>query len=219
MYRTREEGSAAGRGKVRWEQGAKLWRMVEEMAEHGHRHGTDRDLLIGCSQGTDRVDELSRTFERDVRRLGMRDFAWCREHWPLDGVIDGSTRRMLEQVAEGPAVLVTHEGLANARLCFGGGMVTTPANDSWPERENIRRACVPFAAGGYTFVWANGALKTMAWQLFREFPGSSHVDVGHLFDGAFGIKDYGWLQRGNGPWPEPYFRPGGFADWVRSFIK
>lgn len=219
MYRTRPEGVVLGTdanpATLDYAWGDALNAMLAEMAAH-----SPEDVLIGCSWNTPRADELAQRFAADVGRLGMGDFNWCNEHWPLDGVVDGSTVRLLETIRkERPyhVVLVTSTPLFPACHCLGATITPVPAADSWGVRNQVHESCQSYAEKGYLFIWAAGVgLKPTAWRLWREFPQSTHLDVGHLFNGAFGLTDYGWLQRKDGPWHEPYFRD--FAPWVRSFL-
>ncbi len=225
MYRTVPEGKILGTdvspALCNYELGDSLSQMLQEMSDY---YNYVDGLLIGCSWNTPRADEVCKEFEEDVRALKMADFNWCNEHWPLDGVVDGSTIRMLGWLRGDYlstlryTVLVTCPILESARYCIrAGGYIRCPQANSWEVRESIYKACVPFAAGGYMFVWAAGiGLKPTAWKLWKEFPQSSHIDIGHLFNGAFGLKDYGWLQRGDGPWYKPYFE--NFVPYVKRFI-
>ena len=219
MYRTRPEGMVLGTdanpAPLHYAWGDALRLMLAEMKVHG-----PKGLLIGCSWNTERADDLARKFGQDVLRLGMEDFKWCNEHWPLDGVVDGSTIRMLQYLGEYvPTILVTNEKLKDVRYCLDSSWIEVPSDDSWSARERIYQECLMYAKGGCTFVWAAGVgLKPTAWQLFKTYPQSSHIDVGHLFNGAFGFTDYGWLARQDGPWYGPYMKEGGFKDWVRSFL-
>ena len=218
MFRAVPEGKELGTvvnpAWANWELGDALNMMLLQMAV-----GADLDaILIGCSWNTPRVDALGMgKFGPMVRACGLADSAnWCHEHWPLEGVIDGSTVRLLEHLKRGrKTVLVTCRRLADAAHCLRCPLIKAPDEDSWHGREGVYRTAKVFASSGYTFLWcAGGGLKPTAWQLFKEFPQSSHIDVGHLFNGAMGLTDYGWLQRRDGPWYEPYFAPGGFRDWI-----
>jgi hypothetical protein len=218
MYRTRPEGSLLGTSAnpayTHYELGDAYRSMLEEIAVSDHKD----DILIGCSWNTPRADDLCQHFEKDVHRLGLEDANWCNEHWPLDGVIDGSTIRMLEEVkGRFKSVLVTCPALTVARYVTSSASVVCSASDSWLQRGEVQEAGAWYAERGFTFLWVAGCgLKPTAWKLFKKYPQSSHIDVGHLFNGALGLRDYGWLQRKDGPWYEPYFRD--FAPWVNSFI-
>ncbi len=219
MYRTRPEGSLLGTvatpAYTSYAWGDALRGVLEGLA------GPERDrTMIGCSWGTDRADDLCIPFGEDVARLGLEGANWCHEHWPLEGVVDGSTRLLIDYLRlwrKGRTVLVTCPTLQRARHCLGAEWVQAPEADSWQGRDQVDRLCRPFAEAGYVFAWAaGGGLKPLAWDLWRRYPGSTHIDLGHLFNGAAGLEDYGWLQRKDGPWYEPYRRV--FAPYVRSFI-
>lgn len=214
MYRTRPEGELLGTSEnpapCRWDLGTALREIVYGMC------GRD-DCLIGCSRGTERADKLCELFDLDLAAQPIiESYNWAHEHWPLEGACDGSMRRLIEAAQEaGPACLVTSEKLAAAGKLFDR-VFLIPGEDSWAARHEVHHSLALLAARDMTFFWAAGAgLKPTAWRLWREFPRTTHVDVGHVFNGALGLRDYGWLQRKDGWW-DRYFAPGGFAEWVRK---
>lgn len=227
MYRTKPEGALLGTDAnpayCHRELGEALSRMLDEMGQTDMENELLDQILIGCSWNTDRADELGQTrFKDDVRGYNLLTANWCHEHWPLEGVVDGNTIRLLEVISRtAPAMLVTCRGLMDARWCMKANGWEVPAEDSWSYRDKVLSSSLGpvYAKAGFTFVWcAGGGLKPTAWRLWREFPQSSHIDLGHLFNGAFGMTDYGWLQRQDGPWYQPYFKQGGLKDWVRGFL-
>lgn len=224
MYRTRPEGSLLGTVVnpvwCHYDCGNAYREMLADMA---NLSSAERDnVLIGCSWNTDRADEMGRgPFAEDIAYFGLEDANWCHEHWPLEGVIDGSTIRLLEEARKHSVVLVTCKELAVAANCLNdygsASLILSPSVDSWLHAAAVEQTAVPLAQRGCVFLWAGGCgLKPTAWELWREYPTSSHIDIGHLFNGAFGLRDYGWLERGDGPWHETYFRD--FAPWVKSHL-
>ena len=224
ILRTRPEGTLLGTVVnpvwTNYECGNAYRSMLEEMSR---LTAEQRDnVLIGCSWNTDRADDMGRgPFAELIRSLDLENANWCHEHWPLEGVINGGTIRMLEELRNHPTVLVTCKEIMDVNRCLlGKGPahgVLSSSQDSWQDRDLVEVAVRPPVKRGYVTLWAGGCgLKPSAWKLWREFPGSRHIDVGHLFNGAMGLRDYGWLERGDGPWHEPYFRAGGFRDWVRT---
>lgn len=216
MFKTQPEGKELGtKANVAWcrhELGDALMRMLEEIAVHYRDN-----VLIGCSWNTERADDLCKLFESKVDRLHMRDYCWCHEHWPLEGVADGSTVRLLEKLRKDRrVVLVTCKELEDAGVVLGCPVIMAPSADSWLGREEVHRTAEYFAKEGYTFCWCAGAgLKPTAWQLWKEYPQTSHIDLGHLFNGALGLADYSWLQRKDG-WYENYMT--WFVPYVRRFL-
>lgn len=214
MFRVKPDGFLAGDAThLHHRHGDEIRQVLVEMSK-----SNPDDLLLGCSWHTDREDALNNRFEALIGELGMTDFNWTGGHWPLDGVPGGNTRRMLEETPLNTC-LVTNGSLLAAAKCMSAGHIEVPASDSWAAVSETERTCrwLLKVFPQTVFVWAAGhGLKPVAWQLWKEFPQSSHVDVGHLFDGCFGLKNRGWLERGDGPWYKPYMEE--FAPWVRSFV-
>lgn len=81
----------------------------------------------------------------------------------------------------------------SARNCLGAKSVEVPASNAYSDKEALNRilqACTP----NTLCVWAAGfAGKIWAWQVQKHFPNTSHVDVGHLFDAAFGLRSRDWM--------------------------
>jgi hypothetical protein len=181
---------------------------------------TYRDrLLLGASWYSDRADAACTPFANEVRALGMEDYNWCHEHWPLEGVVNGATRRLIDAVRphKGQVFLLTCTSLRDARHCLGAEWLQVPGRDSWWAADEVFRMCLARCAPGAVFVWAaGGGLKPTAWKVWRQAQYTTHIDIGHLFNGALGMHDYGWLERRDGPWYQPYFRD--FAPYVRRFI-
>lgn len=209
MQRMRSDGEVIGTyanpAPTNYLLGDEYCRMVEQMRGRA-------DVLLGCSSGTPRADAMA---DRFAEQFNLDEYQLCAEHWPLDGVVDGSTLRLLRELRDRGAVLVTCKELEDAGLCLGANVILCPTADSWTARQEVEVTCRAY--GGAVFVWAGGVgLKPTAWRIFQEHPLSSHIDVGHLFNGALGLRDYGWLQRGDGPWYVPYFDS--FAPYVRGFL-
>lgn len=214
MYRKMGEGVDTTFEKVDYSLGDALLSMIKGMSSR------KSDCLIGCSWNTGRSDEMGRgPFAESICSLGMEDSNWCHEHWPLVGVIDGSTKALLKFISTcGRAVnLVTCEALMGASKCIiDCSVLLVPARDSYQVRDDVFTSLESKAKAGCLFIWAAGAgMKPTAWKLFQQYPQSCHIDVGHLFNGVFGLNEYGWLQRKDGPWYAHYFSE--FAPWVRSF--
>ena len=231
MFRTEPEGkelgTVANKAWCHWELGDAYRRMLDELT--GLPDDAKANVLVGHCCHDDPYHELNRLFWDEYGdelegcdECHLDGVSQAKGHWPLEGVVDGSTIRLLEWLGQSgkAVVLVTCDSLKDAAKCLDyAPVILSPEEDSWTHRDSIKLAGEFFAGEGFTFVWCAGAgLKPTAWQLWREFPQSSHIDLGHLFNGAFGMTDYGWLQRRDGPWWEPYMRAGGFKDWVRGFL-
>ncbi len=221
MYKTRPEGSLLGTYEnpayTHYELGDHFWRMLLEMSASSQ--DIKDSIMIGCSCGTERADHLAEMFEKDVEKFQLEDLTWANEHWALDGVVDGSTIRLLDYLRGCKrTALATCEKLALAIKCTYSQLIVVKSEDSWTDRERVYEACKLLAEKGCIFLWCAGTgLKPTAWRLYKEFPQSSHIDLGHLFNGAMGLKDYSWLETQSGPWYQKYMEE--FVPYVRSFIK
>ena len=226
MFRTRPEGEELGtkenKAHTNYENGDALRQMLADLAT-----ADPARTLVGCSWWHDGEHPDTQLFRAEADRLGMLDRVnWCHEHWPLECTRDGTIRDLIDvirvfgRLRDRRVFFITCDKLMPAGLCLGALGIAVPTHDAWDAREEVygwcREACeTPTKA---IFVWAAGCgLKPTAWRLYKEFPGSSHLDVGHLFNGAMGLNDYGWLERKDGPWYEAYMRD--FAPYVRSFIQ
>lgn len=201
--------------RVFHDQGAALEVMLREMAA-GTSHPDD--LLLGCSWWCE-PDDLCHRFVELLDSLDMLErFRWCHPHYFLPAVVDGTVFRLLDVLRKAQnVVLVTNDQFAGARHCLGADLVLAPRSNSWLARSAVYEACVPYAREERTFVWcAGGGVKPAAWNLYRAFPRTSHLDLGHLFDGVFGVEERSWLKDPGSPYHAAYF--GGFMPYVRRFV-
>jgi hypothetical protein len=97
-------------------------------------------------------------------------------------------------------VLVSNEFVRDARYCMGADFICTPPQESWQAAERILAECKERATPGTVFVWCLGFPgKVLSWQLWKEFPDTSHMDLGHLFEGICGNPCREWLRLKTGP--------------------
>ncbi len=161
--------------------------------------------------------------------LGIHDkMRWINGHDMLDGVVDGSARRLLEAVRDSgkTVILMGDEAIRDASRCLGALFFPVPKPNAWNHRQLVIERLLPFleadpqdALQSPIVVWCCGmGMKPVAWRLWRQFPLSSHLDAGHVFDGAFGIMSREWLRNKEEPHWSAYMNPGGFKDWVLSFV-
>jgi hypothetical protein len=113
-------------------------------------------------------------------------------------------------------VLIGNNAIRPARHCMGAEFVAVPAVDAWLHRDRIERTCKD--VGDYaTFVWCCGFVgKVVSWEIFKEFPNTTHIDAGHTFDGVFGNLSREWMRRGDSEqWV--HYRDV-FGPYVKGFI-
>lgn len=186
-------------------------------------------VLLGCDWWYDFKDALNNKFELSLIGHGMvpdnadeslakeSRFHFARGHWPLEAVADGSVYRLLDALrARGNVVFVSHEGARGAAACMGAEFVLCRPADSYETQHHVQAKAWPLAHQGKTFVWAGGyGLKPLMHDLWDAAPQSTHIDVGHLFDPAFGRVDRSWVADPRHPWHAPYFDR--FVPYVKGF--
>jgi hypothetical protein len=225
MFRYRPETDTTADGnEMRYDLGEAIREIIRDYARLLQTE-PDCRVQIGTTM-FQHPDETTKWLAGYVWSLGAAEkFRWINGHDMLDGLIDGRTRKLFEtlQTSGRRVILCCDRAIVETRYCCLGGrpcdFYPVPKPNAWLHRHSIRDGLFQFADGGFTFLWCTGmGTKPLAWQLFREYPQSSHLDCGHIFDGAFGIMSREWLRNREEPWWTPYMREGGFKDWVRSFI-
>jgi hypothetical protein len=105
------------------------------------------------------------------------------------GYEDGSTAQLLRVIAASPKrkVVVCNATNRGAAKALGGVWVYVPRTSAWADRHRIwadiedamtADAIVLYAAGLASAVWA--------WRFWCHYPLSTQLDVGCIFDAAFG---------------------------------
>lgn len=118
-----------------------------------------------------------------------------------------------------PTLLVANGKLAGARHCMGAAYVEIPERAAWHATADVLADCLQHCVADRdaAFVWCAGMPgKVWARRIYGEFPTTTHVDAGHVFDGAFGLRNREWQQRAAGPHYE--LCRDEFWPWVRSFV-
>lgn len=97
-------------------------------------------------------------------------------------------------------VLVSNDGIRDACHCMGADFVRTPPKESWKQVDQILGACSEHVRPGTVFVWCLGFPgKILSWNLWKDYPTTSHLDLGHLFEGICGNPCREWLKQKIGP--------------------
>lgn len=115
----------------------------------------------------------------------------------VDSIICGKTLEFLKVIAEDkrPKFLVCNNLVSMAceslRMCW----VPVPEQDAWSYLSQIKTVLDSLChAPKSVWLWAAGAAtKPHSFRLWEKFPHTTHIDIGHLLDGAFGLKSRCWL--------------------------
>ena len=131
---------------------------------------------------------------------------WYSTSAEREGVVDGG-EELLELFSAvrtrsytTPVVLIGNMRLRPVRVCLEAHFIPVPFVDCWRSREAILRECEGYAKDDAVYVWCAGvAAKAMAVQFSREYPRTTHLDFGSVFDGVVGDYSRTWLERRSGP--------------------
>lgn len=182
----------------------------------------DADALLGTIMQTDpthptavAIGDMVRTGKSKRCRTTVGEF-WCQEE-RVEGW--GELQELFKLLRDRPTVLVCNLHNRNARRCLDAECINVPEVDAWKDGRRVIADLLDLTEASWdpTFVWACGFPgKVWAWMLKTLIPGSTHIDVGHTFDGVYGRKSREWMKR-DSEMSRFYF--GTFAPWVRSFER
>lgn len=205
------------------------WEMLKTINDVCQRSTNPREkFIIGSNNATHpdmactvRFLEHLKHANIDAGKIpwSIGDFWW--HPWKLDG--GNEIIKLFDMLRlQGDVALVCKPEVAGAAKCLGAQPILIPAINAWLHKEAILRQCKD--AKKSIYVWAGGMpAKVLSWRLFKEadWP-TSHIDIGHTFDGVFGIPSRSWHERkdqhheGKDHWE---FCRDVFNPYVLSFLK
>lgn len=138
----------------------------------------------------------------------FRRIPWTGANPPISCIGTGETMPFLKALADDPRrkVLVCKESVRPCCGFMNAMWVRTPDVDTWLEKERIQSEVgEAIGADGIALYAAGQAARPLAWQGFDSIPGTTHMDIGHIFDAACGNEVHSWLwpvekARGNSRW-------------------
>lgn len=122
---------------------------------------------------------------------------WCPSQVFVNGIVSGDTMEFLKLVRDSPGqkYLVSNVSVGMAAPSLRAHTLTIPRHDAWGSMVKIERSLrYEIESGGIVLYAAGLGCKPTIYELFRSCPGTTHIDVGCLFDGAAGILSRGWLN-------------------------
>ncbi len=144
------------------------------------------------------------------------DVWYSRDELVSADLIKGLLQAVRESGRWRDVVLVSNSTVEPARWCLKSFYVEVPKVNAWETREQVRSRLLQYDGDNTLFVWCSGLPgKVWAWELHKVYPGTSHLDLGHLFDGVYGLENRAWQKRKAGLHYREYTDI--FAPWVRSF--
>lgn len=161
----------------------------------------DDKILFGIDIYSQQNARFKQTFQKHLASVGIdmetlpitpAEF-WAVTHEVIDGP---ELTNLLDAIrsCNRPIVLVSNTVLEPVANALGGSLLAIPPHDAWLNQERIMLECSEWAAKGALFIWCAGYVKAIAPELYRKFPGTVHIDVGHVFDAVVGNPIRTWIQ-------------------------
>lgn len=126
----------------------------------------------------------------------LSSIPWCPSQVFVNGILSGDLMDFLSAVrlAE-QKFLVCNEKVAVVAPGLGAYPLIVPDKGAYDAMGWVGDELRMKARPGAVVLYAAGlGCKPTAWKLFREIEGTSHIDVGCVFDGAAGLQSRSWLS-------------------------
>jgi hypothetical protein len=124
---------------------------------------------------------------------------WCPSHPIVQGILDGSTLEMFRTIRKSghPKWVI---GTSLTAPCGARCLKATPiiaGTPAYKDMPRVKRLLGELPIGAIV-VWVAGlGCKPSVWSTFMRFPGTTQLDMGHIFDGAVGRISRTWLKTDN----------------------
>lgn len=137
------------------------------------------------------------TFDWLKRHGFLSSIPWCPSQVFVNGILSGHLMQFLHAVrhAPGQKFLVANERVASAvASSLGAHPIFVPEKGAYTAMDWVSVELLHKMRPGAIVLYAAGlGCKPTAWNLYRHAPGTSHIDVGCVFDGAAGLQSRSWL--------------------------
>ncbi|HXJ72152.1 MAG TPA: hypothetical protein VNM37_04850, partial [Candidatus Dormibacteraeota bacterium] len=112
------------------------------------------------------------------------------------GVKSGELARFFVTLLEDkrPRYFVGNEKLGMAAKYLGARFIPVAPADAWKDRDRVMQALATAEKNAIILYCAGMATEAFAWAARWKRPDLSHLDMGHIFDGAAGHLSRCWLQ-------------------------
>lgn len=163
--------------------------LMEIAARHPH-HG---NLLVGGGGWKDPKRNAYVHKHHLVSRV-----PWVPAQVFVAGVLTMTTMRFLNAlVATGKStVVVCNKAVAPVCKRLKARLVLVPARNCWLKRRRVQRDLRSATSPGSIVLYAAGMPAAVwMWDMWKRSPDSTHIDIGHLFDRAFGMDSRQWFHK------------------------
>lgn len=126
----------------------------------------------------------------------LRGIPWCPSGIWVNGVTSGHLARFFEALLADPRprVLIGNNRIRGAAAFLRAKFVEVPASASWSVRKEINAVLATIAKNSVVMYCAGMATEAFAWASWKWRQDLTHLDMGHIFDGAFGVRSRVWLS-------------------------
>ncbi len=127
----------------------------------------------------------------------IRRIPWCPSSIFVNGVCSGELARFFEALIADPRsrILIANRRISGAATFLKSMFFEVDASASWRSRDSVSILLKHAPKDAVILYCAGMASEAFAWSAAKERPDLSHIDLGHIFDGAFGIRNRSWLNK------------------------
>lgn len=127
---------------------------------------------------------------------------WCPSQVFVNGLPSGVTMEFFRVVRnwKGNRFIVGNASVVNSVPGLECAPIAVSRNNAWGDYPIVRRKLLDLIRPGDLVLYAAGMTSNvLGWNLFRDVPGTTHIDIGCVLDGAAGIKSRGWQEHDDDP--------------------
>lgn len=132
-----------------------------------------------------------------IREFGFeRTVPWCPSSIWVNGIVSGELAKFFEALLRNPSpkILVGSEEIRGAARFLKASFVQVPGSASWSARGDVAYDLRQAPKNAIVMYCAGMASEVFAWTSWKHRTDLTHLDMGHIFDGAFGVRRRAWLS-------------------------
>ncbi len=125
-----------------------------------------------------------------------RTVPWCPSGIWVNGIVSGALAEFFVALLRDPRpkILVGNDSIKGAAGFLGANFISVPASAAWAARGDVGYALRQAPKHAIVMYCAGMASEVFAWTAWNHRPDLTHLDMGHVFDGAFGVRSRSWLS-------------------------
>lgn len=126
----------------------------------------------------------------------LRRIPWCPSSIWVNGVGSGTLARFFETLLADPRprILIANKSIAGAATFLKATFFEVAAGGSWRSKDAVASLLKSAPKDAVIMYCAGMASEAFAWASVKQRTDLTHLDMGHIFDGAFGVRNRSWLR-------------------------